>query len=76
MTNLSFNHDTDTFKVENEGRTAFVPRERFFTLSPDADLHEAAALAIASPNELIAVSNQSSARGLRPRASIRHGVIL
>lgn len=75
MTTIKFSKDADSFRVENERRTKFVPRMTFFDRIIDQDLLDCAAQAIECAGETITVPSTSYARGLKPRASVRHGVI-
>jgi hypothetical protein len=75
-TTLQYNRKADAFKVANEGRVRFVPRDLFFEKFVDQDLLDTAALAIVSENEVIAVSNQTCARGVRNPRGECQGVIL
>jgi hypothetical protein len=65
----------DTLKIVNEGRTAHISVESALTLATDCDIIESITLAWRNKGEVITVPNISNAKGLRPRAAQRHGVI-
>ena len=74
MTTITYLKDTDVFAVQNEGRLALVPRIVFYSKFYDQDLLDSCVRAIESAGEINIVSATSNARGITPRASIRHGV--
>ena len=79
MTTITFNEPGSEgyLHVRKDGRSiARVTPASFYALSPDIDLHETAAKAIAQQGEPVAVPNTTKARGMRPKNSQRHGVIL
>ncbi len=72
MTTITYRKDTDTFKVENEGRLSFVPFNQFYSRITDQDLIDCARQAIDCAGDVVTVPNTSNARGLRPSASRKH----
>jgi hypothetical protein len=74
MTTVTYNRDTDTFKVESEHGTRYVPYAVLNAFT-DQDLRDCMRQAIDCAGDVITVPKRSYARGLRPRASVRHGVI-
>ena len=74
MTTIKYSKDADSFKVENEQRTKFVPRMTFFDRIVDQDLLDCAAQAIECAGETITVPSTSYARGLRPRTAQKYFV--
>ena len=76
MTQLSYRKDSDTFIVASNRGYATVDRMRFFAVFHDQDLIDCAAQAIECAGETVTVPNTTNARGIKPRNSQRHGVIL
>ena len=74
MTTIQFSKSTDTFRVLNEGREAYVPRNRFYDVFTDQDLIDCAQQAIECAGDVITVPSTSNARGLKPRAAQKHFV--
>jgi hypothetical protein len=66
----------DTLTITNEGRVACVSVEAALQATNDCDLIESIMLAWQNKGELVIVPNISNARGLKPRNSQRHGVIM
>ncbi len=76
MTTIQYHKDTDTFFIKNETHTANVPFNSFYSRITDCDLLDTARRAIDNAGDVVAVPSTSYARGLRPRAAQRHGVIM
>jgi hypothetical protein len=75
VTTIQYSKQTDAFLVVNETRKAIVPSSAFYSRITDCDLIDAAQQARECAGDVVAVSNVSRARGLKPRQSVRHGVI-
>ena len=73
MTTVTYNRDTDTFKVESEHGTRYVPYAVFNAFT-DQDLIDCARQAIDCAGDVITVPSISHARGLRPRTAQKHFV--
>jgi len=63
----------DSLRVDADGKLVEVPLSAF---EGDSELRDIAAQAIAFPGIPVAVPNTSYARGLRPRHSRVHGILL
>ena len=66
----------DTLEIKSDGREATVSVERALNMASDYDLIESIMRAWQNKGELVTVPNISNARGMRPRNSQRHGVIM
>ena len=75
MTTITYHSYTDSFAVNNNGRTADVSHNTFYARLTDSDLLDTAQKARQCTEDAVVVPNTSNARGLRPRSSQRHGVI-
>ncbi len=75
MTTIQFCKDTDTFLINNEGRTAYVARNKFYNAFDDADLIDAATKAIQCAPDVATVSSKTNTRGVRNPRQERLGVI-
>ena len=74
MTTIKFSKEADSFKVESEIGTRFIPRMTFFDRIVDQDLLDCAVQAIECAGETITVPSTSYARGLRPRTAQKYFV--
>ena len=75
MTTIQYSKTSDAFRVVNESRAVIVPFSDFYSRITDMDLIDCARQAIDCAGDVITVPKHSYARGLKPRASVRHGVI-
>ena len=73
MTTVSYSKTTDTFKVESEHGTRYVPYAVFNTFI-DQDLRDCARQAMDNAGEVITVPSTSNARVLRPRTAQKYFV--
>jgi hypothetical protein len=73
MTTVTYNRDTDTFKVESEHGTRYVPYAVLNAFT-DQDLLDCARQAIDCAGEVITVPSTSYAHGLRPRTANKYFV--
>jgi hypothetical protein len=73
MTTITYNRDTDAFKVESEYGPKYVPYALIGNLI-DQDVRDCMRQAIDNPGDVITVPSTSAARGLRPRTAQKYFV--